>query len=282
VAIDLSIDPQAILAVLIAFIKDMTTAAGRSRLVVGLSGGLDSATASYLAVLALGKENLDAFLMPYKTSSVASLEDGLLVTRELGVHHEVIEITPVVDSYLERYPGAGQKRIGNFCVRTRMAILYDQSEVHDALVMGTGNLTESLFGYTTLWGDMACAFRPLGDLYKTQVRQLARHIGVPERIIEKQPSADLWAGQTDEGEMGLTYDEADKLLHGMIDLGLSDRELEGEGFGPDLIARVKRMVDAAAFKRCMPPSPSTLGSAPFVEAPSTKGADPNVEPDVEG
>jgi NAD+ synthase len=270
VAIDLSIDPQAILAVLIAFIKDMTTAAGRSRLVVGLSGGLDSATASYLAVLALGKENLDAFLMPYKTSSVASLEDGLLVTRELGVHQEVIEITPVVDSYLERYPGAGQKRIGNFCVRTRMAILYDQSEVHDALVMGTGNLTESLFGYTTLWGDMACAFRPLGALYKTQVRQLARHIGVPERIIEKQPSADLWAGQTDEGEMGLTYDEADKLLHGMIDLGLSDRELEGEGFGPDLIARVKRMVDAAAFKRCMPPSPST------------KGADPNVDPDVEG
>lgn len=251
----LLLQPEIVLPKLLAFIREQVAAAGRSRLVVGLSGGLDSAAASYLAVQALARGNLMAYLMPYKTSSPESAEDALLVVEELGIDHEIIAITPMIDAYLARYPEASNKRIGNYCVRTRMAILYDQSEIHGALVLGTSNRTESLLGYTTLWGDMACAFAPLGGLYKTQVRQLAVHLGVPPRIIEKAPSADLWAGQTDEGEMGLTYEEVDRLLHEMIDLERGDRELENSGFSPDFISKIRRMVEAASFKRCMPASP---------------------------
>ncbi len=139
--------------------------------------------------------------------------------------------------------------------RARMAILYDQSEAAGALVMGTGNRTEALLGYTTLWGDMACAFTPLGGLYKTQIRQLAVHLGVPAKIVVKPPSADLWAGQTDEGEMGLTYEEVDRLLFCMLDLGYEDSKLEEEGFAAAYIAKVRRIMEATSFKRCMPTFP---------------------------
>ncbi len=238
---------------MITFIRERMEEAEKSRLVVGLSGGLDSATSAYLAARALGKDALKAFLLPYRTTSSSSIEDALLVAGELGIEHQTIEITPMVDAYFQHFPSADRKRRGNFMARTRMAVLYDQSEELGALVLGTGNRTEALLGYTTLWGDMACAFTPLGGLYKSQVRQLAAFLGVPSRIIEKPPTADLWEGQTDEGEMGLTYDDADRVLHALFDLGLDDAALAAEGFDPALVARVRRMVDANAFKRRMPP-----------------------------
>jgi len=249
-----SIDSAAVQLRLLDFIRDKMHGAGKSHLVVGLSGGLDSAVSAYLAVRALGSESLTAFLMPYKTTDPRSGEDAGLVASELGIAHETMDITPMVDAYFERFPNADRKRRGNYMARTRMAVLYDQSAVLDALVLGTGNRTEALLGYTTLWGDMACAFTPLGSLYKTQVRQLAAHLGVPARIIDKPPSADLWRGQTDEGEMGLTYEEVDRLLYNLLDLGLSDAELESEGFSPAFIHKVQSMIDASSFKRCMPPS----------------------------
>ena len=248
-----TLDPEEALPRILDFIHGRIKDAGRSCLVVGLSGGLDSVTSAYLAVRALGSENLTAFLMPYRTTSPQSTDDALLAATELGIAHETIDITPMVDAYFERFPEADHKRRGNFMARTRMAVLYDQSAALDALVLGTGNRTESLLGYTTLWGDMACAFTPLGDLYKTQVRQLAVHLGVPPRIIEKPPTADLWQGQTDEGEMGLTYGEVDRLLYNMFELGMGDDGLEAEGFSRAFILKVRGIIESSSFKRCMPP-----------------------------
>jgi NAD+ synthase len=251
-----SIDPESTLVRLVEFIREQAAACGRSRLVVGLSGGLDSTVSAYLAVRALGSESLAAFLLPYKTTSKESMDHAEMVARELDIHHEVVDITPLVDAYFDRYPHADRKRRGNFMARARMAVLYDQSEALRALVLGTGNRTESLLGYTTLWGDMACAFTPLGGLYKTQVRQLASHLGVAKEIIDKPPSADLWVGQTDEGEIGHSYEDVDSLLYHMLDLGYDDEKLRAEGFSDQLIARVREMVDASSFKRRMPPFPS--------------------------
>jgi len=248
-----TLDPEEVLPRILDFIRGRMEEAGRSRLVVGLSGGLDSVTSACLAVRALGSENLTAFLMPYRTTSPQSADDALLAATELGIAHETIDITPMVDAYFERFPEADHKRRGNFMARTRMAVLYDQSAALDALVLGTGNRTESLLGYTTLWGDMACAFTPLGDLYKTQVRQLAAWLGVPPRIIEKSPTADLWQGQTDEGEMGLTYEEVDRLLYNMFELGMGDDGLEAEGFSRAFILKVRGIIESSSFKRCMPP-----------------------------
>ncbi len=248
-----AIDAEKALVHILAFIRERMEEAGKARLVVGLSGGLDSAVSACLAVRALGSDALTAFLMPYRTSDPQNTKDALLMASELGIAHKIIDITPVVDAYFNRLAGADLKRKGNFMARTRMAVLFDQSAARDALVLGTSNRSESLLGYTTLWGDMACAFNPLGGLYKTQVRELAAHLGVPARIIAKPPSGDLWEGQTDEGEMGLTYDEADRLLYGLLDLGLSEAELEGEGFDPAFIRKVRGMVEASSFKRRLPP-----------------------------
>ena len=248
-----AIDPGDVLPRILDFIRERMAEAGRSHLVVGLSGGLDSAVSSYLAVRALGKGGLTAFIMPYGEIGRDSTRDALMVASELGIAHEVIDIAPMVDAYFERFPLADRKRRGNYMARTRMAVLYDQSEALHALVLGTGNRTEALLGYTTLWGDMACAFTPLGGLYKTQVRQLAAHLGVPARIIEKPPSADLWPGQTDEGEMGLTYEETDRLLYHMLDLGKGDLALEAEGFSLPFIRKVRSMIESSSFKRRLPP-----------------------------
>lgn len=247
------LEAQKALPRLLNFIRERTAAAGKTRLVVGLSGGIDSAVSAYLGVRALGRENLTAFLLPYRTTRPESLEDAELVARELGVEHRRIDITPMVDAYFQLFPDADPKRRGNFMARCRMAVLYDQSAALDALVLGTGNRTEALLGYTTLWGDMACAFTPLGGLYKTQVRQLAAFLGVPARIIDKTPTADLWEGQTDEGEMGITYEEADLILYQLYDLGYPEERVVREGFDPQAVRKVKSMVEASTFKRRMPP-----------------------------
>ena len=250
-----TIDPEEVLPKIVDFVREKTATAGRHRMILGLSGGLDSSVSAYLGVRALGRENVKAFILPYATSSKRSMDDAMLVAGELGIEYTTLDITPIVDAYFNALPEADHKRRGNFMARTRMAVLYDQSEAEGALVLGTGNRTEALLGYTTLWGDMACAFTPIGGLYKTQVRELATYLGVPRGIIDKPPSADLWEGQTDEGEMGLTYDEVDRLLFHMIDLEYDNKALKQAGFDSAFINQVRHMVASAAFKRAMPPYP---------------------------
>src|SRR5690606_26315303 len=214
--VDLTINTDLARQILTGFIHSEITRVGLSRAVIGLSGGLDSALSCFLAVEALGPENVLAVRMPYRTSSPQSLEHAQLVIDQLGVQSITVDITPMVEPLFERFPDVSPHRRGNVMARERMIILYDQSEAFGGLVVGTGNKTEILLGYTTLYGDSASALNPLGDLYKTQVRQLARAVGVPEVIIEKAPSADLIIGQTDEGDLGYTYAEVDKLLYLLV------------------------------------------------------------------
>lgn len=221
------------------------------RAVVGLSGGVDSAVTAYLCARALGSDNVYAFALPYATSSPASLADAQLVVEALGVHFRVIEIAAAVDGYLQFEPAADGRRRGNVMARTRMLVLFDQSAKLDALPVGTGNKTERLLGYFTWHADDAPPVNPLGDLFKTQVWALARYLGVPQRVIEKAPSADLEAGQTDEADLGISYARADALLADLL-LGYDDAQLAARGFSGDEIALVRRRVDATHWKRHLP------------------------------
>lgn len=249
---DLLLNTDILQKLLVDFLRDEVHNAGFRKGIVGLSGGVDSAVAAYLAAKALGVENVLGVLMPYRTSDPASVADAELVARELGIRTEFVDITPMVDAYLQRMNGVDRVRAGNIMARQRMIVLYDLSQRDHALVIGTSNKTEIFLGYGTLHGDLACALNPLGDLYKTQVWQLARALGVPERLIEKSPSADLWEGQTDEGEFGFTYAEADRLLYFMIDQRRSIAELRDMGFDETLIERVRTLVIKNQFKRRPP------------------------------
>ncbi len=239
--------------VLTDFIRSEIRRAGFQRAVVGVSGGVDSALSCFLAAEALGPENVLALRLPYKTSSPESLEHAQMVIGATGVHGATYEITAMVDGYLEMVPEADQVRRGNVMARARMIVLYDQSAAFQGLVVGTGNKTEILLGYTTLYGDAACALNPLGDLYKTQVRQLARALGVPQVIIDKPPSADLWQGQTDEGELGFTYEQVDQLLFLLVDQRYSPQDCVDAGFEEAFVRRVLEIVRKNQFKRMMPP-----------------------------
>ena len=260
---ELAIDTGVARRVISEFIRGQLRQAGFERLVLGLSGGIDSALVAYLSAEAIGAERLLCVLMPYRTSSDASRADAEEVVRRLGCASELVDISPMVDGYFADDPDATPLRRGNFMARQRMAVLYDRSVTWGGLVVGTGNKTESLIGYTTLFGDNACAFNPVGDLYKSQIRQVAADIGVPEAIIRKAPSADLWPGQTDETEAGFTYPVLDRLLFWRIDKRRSTEELEALGFDRALVERVDRMVAGAEFKRQVPPiaklGPRTAG-----------------------
>jgi len=238
--------------ILVGFIANEVQKAGFARGVLGLSGGIDSALTAVLAAEALGPKNVWGISMPYRTSSAESAAHAALVVERLGLQSLVVEITAQVDAYFARFPDADQMRRGNKMARERMTILYDHSARLGALVLGTSNKTELMLGYGTLYGDMASAVNPLGDLWKTQVRQLARHVGVPEAIVAKQPSADLWVGQTDEAELGFTYDEVDRVLALMIDRRYEVRDLVAAGV-PERFARlVARRVQASQYKRRPP------------------------------
>ena len=247
------------LKVLEVFIRDETGRVGFSKAVIGLSGGVDSALSTYLAVRALGKENVHCVMMPYKTSSAESLNDALLVVEALGVSHEVVEITEMVEPYFTSNLDMTNLRRGNVMARERMIVLYDRSAKLCALVVGTSNKTEALLGYTTQFGDNASAINPIGDLYKTQVWQLSEALGVPSSILNKPPSADLWSGQSDEDEMGLKYREVDKLLFALVDMRETDEELLQQGFDIEQLKKVKGMIRKAQFKR-LPPLVAKISS----------------------
>ena len=249
---DLSLNTSVVRTLLEKFLLDETRNAGFARGVVGLSGGVDSAVTAFLAVGALGRENCRAVLMPYKTSSRESLSDARLVLDALGMPSETVDITPMVDPSLGAMHVDDRLRAGNIMARQRMIVLYDVSAREGGLVLGTSNKTEFLLGYGTLFGDMASAINPLGDLYKTQVWQLAAALGVPERIVGKKPTADLWSGQTDEGELGFSYAQVDRLLFAMIDERRSDEELAAMGFEVRFVRTVQAMVKKSQFKRRPP------------------------------
>jgi NAD+ synthase len=260
---ELAIDTDVARQVIAAFIRGQLRQAGFEKAVLGLSGGIDSALVAYLVAEAIGPERLLCVSMPYRTSSASSRTDAASVVGALGPSFEAVDISPMVDGYFASDPDASSLRRGNLMARMRMAVLYDRSVTWRGLVVGTGNKTESLIGYTTLFGDSACAFNPIGDLYKSQVRQLAAAIGVPEAIIRKAPSADLWPGQTDEAEAGFSYPELDRLLFWRIDMRRSVEEVVAKGFERAMVERVDRMVAGAEFKRQVPPiaklGPRTAG-----------------------
>ncbi|MFN7037016.1 MAG: NAD+ synthase [Bellilinea sp.] len=251
--IDLTINTDLARRILTGFIRSEITRMGFSRAVIGLSGGIDSAVSCFLAAEALGGQNVLAVRMPYRTSSPDSLEDAQRVIDATGVQSLTVEITPMVEPLFQRFPDMDNMRRGNIMARQRMILLYDQSAAFGGLVVGTGNKTEILLGYTTLYGDSACAINPIGDLYKTQLRQLAEAIGVPESIRRKAPSADLWAGQTDEGELGYTYTDVDQLLYLLVDQRYTPQECIEAGFDSVFVHKVVERMRRNQFKRILPP-----------------------------
>ena len=245
-------DREFIKNVLTHFIREEVQKAGFEKVVVGISGGVDSALTAFLSAEALGRENVIGISMPYRTSSPQSVEDARLVAETLEIEFHEIDITPQVDAYYSLFPDADNVRRGNKMARERMSILYDFAHWKRALVIGTSNKSELLIGYSTRWGDSAHDVNPLGDLYKTQVWEMAEFVGVPERIVKKKPSADLWPGQTDEGEIGLSYRTLDLILVGYVDLRLKREDLIKAGFEEKVVDRVLSMVRSSQYKRKLP------------------------------
>ena len=250
---ELTIDTSLARKILTGFIRSEVTRIGFQRALVGLSGGVDSALSCFLAAEALGPENVLAIRMPYRTSSPDSLEDAQKVIEITGVQSLTIPITAMAEPFFHQFPDMSQVRRGNIMARLRMIGLYDQSVAYNGLVVGTGNKTEILLGYSTLYGDSACALNPIGDLYKTQVRQLSRDLGVPASIIDKAPTADLWSGQTDEDELGFTYAEVDRLLYLLIDERYTPQDCVDAGYPDKFVHTVVERVRRNQFKRVLPP-----------------------------
>ena len=269
---ELLIDTSIARRIIAEFIRGQLAQTGFERVVLNLSGGLDSALAAYLAVEAIGAQNVMCLMLPYRTSSPESRGDAEDVAPppppRLGTPSRAIDISPIVDGYLDTSiegEEVSQLRRGNLAARARMMVAFDQSVPWKGLVIGTGNKTEALLGYSTNYGDNACAFNPIGDLYKSQVRQLAIDMGVPEQILAKAPSADLWPGQTDEAEMGLAYEELDRLLYWMVDRRRTRDQLIAAGFDGTAVDRVTRMVTLNEFKRQVPPVAKLTTRTPGVD-----------------
>jgi NAD+ synthase len=260
----LQINEKLTAEVLTAFIREEVEKAGFQKVVFGLSGGIDSALVAYLAVRALGSERCHAVMMPYTTSNPKSLSDAQAVVDDLGLQALVVPISAPVDAFFaamdERLgvPATPLRR-GNRMARERMSTLFDLSAHFSALVLGTSNKTELLLGYGTQFGDLASALNPIGDLYKSQVRQLSRYLGVPQSILEKPPSADLWQDQTDEKELGFTYEFADEVLYQLVDLRCSVDDLIRQGYDAATLQAIVRRVERNQYKR-KPPIIAKLSS----------------------
>jgi NAD+ synthase len=249
----LNINPELAKRILTAFIRDEVAKSGMKKAVLGLSGGIDSALSAYLSAEALGAENVLVVRMPYESSSPESLLHAELVMEDLQLPSLTVPITPMVQPLIEQFPDMSNVRKGNIMARQRMIVLYDQSVAWGGLVMGTSNKTEFLLGYSTIYGDSGVALHPIADLYKYQVRQLARALGVPSPLIDKAPSADLWAGQTDESELGFTYEDADTVLYLLVDERYTVEEAaEESGFDVAFVSKVWERVKANHYKRTMP------------------------------
>lgn len=248
----LDLDLKKVHEELVEFLRYNFKKNGFKKAVLGLSGGIDSALVAYLLRDALGKENVYAIMMPYKTSNKNSLLHAELVVKDLGINSKVVEITDMIDAYFKNEENPSSLRKGNKMARERMSILFDNSSKENALVVGTSNKTEIFLGYSTQFGDSACALNPIGDLYKTNIWDLARYLKVPQEIIDKKPSADLWEGQTDEEEMGITYLEADKILFRLIEENKTAEEIISEGFDKGLIENILKRISRSEYKRRMP------------------------------
>jgi len=257
----LAINPELAARWLEAFLRDeLVVRRGMGKAILGLSGGIDSALVAYLCARALGPENVYAIRMPYKTSAASSLSDAQRIVDALGINCETIEITDAVDGYLEHAPDADPRRKGNVMARMRMLVLFDQSARRGALPVGTGNKTERLMGYFTWHADDTPPVNPIGDLFKTQVWALARHLGVPNEVVDKPPSADLEANQTDESDLGITYAKADRILN-LILLGYKDDAIVARGLEPAEVKLVRQRVDGTHWKRHLPTTALVSGTA---------------------
>ncbi len=250
---DLKLNYDLVKKFIVEFIREEVSSNGFKHGILGLSGGVDSALVAYLAVEALGNKNVKALLLPYRTSSPESRSDAMLVIENLGIEYDEIEITNIADAYFSSENIKNKLRIGNFLARIRMSVVFDKAAEFNAMVLGTSNKSELLLGYGTWHGDMAAGIYPIGDLYKTQVWELARFVGVPEKIVEKRPTADLWPGQTDESELGATYKNLDEVLNLYIDKRKTEDEILKLGFDEELVRNVFERVYKTQFKRTFPP-----------------------------
>jgi len=241
--------------ILIKFIQKELSRFNYKKGILGLSGGLDSSVCAVIAAKALEPKNVIAMIMPYGDSFFEDVKDARELVQLLGIHSKTIDISPMVDPYFARYPTDDRVLKGNKMARERMSILYDFSAREKALILGTSNKTELLLGYGTIHGDTACAINPLGDLFKTQIRQFAVYLGIPQRILKKKPTAGLWNGQTDEKELGLTYDEIDKILFQIVDKRKTKEEIVTLGFNKDDVEKIIKMIKNSEFKRKLPPIP---------------------------
>lgn len=238
--------------ILINFMREETHKIGLKNVVLGLSGGIDSALSAALAAMALGEKNVYTFGMPYKTSSGESLSDAKIVADHFGINFEEVEITDMADPYFAMQPDMNRMRMGNIMARLRMVVLFDRSAKHSGIVVGTSNKTELLLGYGTWYGDLASAINPIGDLYKSQVWELSDYLGIPEKVVKKKPTADLWEGQTDEQELGFTYADVDKFLYSYVDERRKISDLIESGYDEDFVKDVMGRIRRNQFKRKIP------------------------------
>jgi len=246
-------NPEDTATILKRFLTGSLLKSGLGGFVIGLSGGIDSALSAALAVNAVGPEKLLGVLMPYRSSSQSSVNDALELADKFGIKTKTVNISPMIDSYYESIDDSNRLRAGNKMARERMSILFDISHELGYLVLGTGNRTEIALGYTTWYGDSACSLNPLAQLYKTEVRELSKYLGVPDSIISKPPSADLWSGQTDESEIGVTYEAIDQLLEMILDQGVTSMsKLKETGSTDTDISRVVSLINLNSFKRNLP------------------------------
>lgn len=259
----LDIQPALVEDMLVRFLAEEAGCFGFQKAVLGLSGGIDSAVSCALAAKAFGPQNVLAVMMPYTTSHPDSLHHAKLVADMTGVRTRLVPIGDMVDGYLDQESIEDRTRRGNVMARARMIVLYDLSAEERALVIGTSNKTELLLGYSTQFGDGASALNPIGDLYKHQVFQLARQLGIPDPLIDKPPSADLFEGQSDEADLGFTYAQADEALYRMVEQRYSREEMIADGFDGDFVDRLSHRVNLNHYKR-IPPIIAKIGSRTFL------------------